>query len=382
MLIGALIMMFVTSAKLSALIFIAIPIIVLPLVGFGRSCAPPIAPRSGYAWLTPRPTRQKISPRIGRCRPTSARRLFRAGSAAPSSAPSGRRVERMKARAGVDRSCHIPDGRQRRRRSLVWRIRRYRRRDDRRSPQPVRSLRAVRGGRAGRALRGLGRNQPGRRRGRAAVRDDGDACPKSARPSTRVPLPQPALGTIAFENVTFNYPARPDVAALDAVSFRVSAGETVAHCRAVGRRQEHHLQFASALLRPRRRHGARRRRQRRRGRSCSSCAGAWPLVPQDVALFDDTVAENIRYGTPGATLSRGSPRRDGRAGRRVHSGAGPTATTASSASAAYDIVGRPASAHCDCPRHFARTRPSCCSTRRRARSMPKARALCNRRLTD
>jgi ATP-binding cassette subfamily B protein len=27
------------------------------------------------------------------------------------------------------------------------------------------------------------------------------------------------------------------------------------------------------------------------------------LVPQDVALFADTVAENIRYGTPGATLS-------------------------------------------------------------------------------
>ena len=27
------------------------------------------------------------------------------------------------------------------------------------------------------------------------------------------------------------------------------------------------------------------------------------VVPQDVALFADTVAENIRYGTPGATLS-------------------------------------------------------------------------------
>ena len=39
------------------------------------------------------------------------------------------------------------------------------------------------------------------------------------------------------------------------------------------------------------------------------------VVPQDVALFADTVAENIRYGTPGATLSRGPPRRDGSAGR-------------------------------------------------------------------
>ena len=36
MLIGALIMMFVTSPRLSGLVFIAIPLIVLPLVGFGR----------------------------------------------------------------------------------------------------------------------------------------------------------------------------------------------------------------------------------------------------------------------------------------------------------------------------------------------------------
>ncbi|MCB1484052.1 MAG: ABC transporter, partial [Hyphomicrobiaceae bacterium] len=36
MLIGALIMMFVTSPKLSGLVLIAIPLIVLPLVGFGR----------------------------------------------------------------------------------------------------------------------------------------------------------------------------------------------------------------------------------------------------------------------------------------------------------------------------------------------------------
>ena len=42
------------------------------------------------------------------------------------------------------------------------------------------------------------------------------------------------------------------------------------------------------------------------------------LVPQDVALFADTVAENIRYGSPAATMAeieRGGA--DG-AGRRVH----------------------------------------------------------------
>src|ERR1700744_2888962 len=41
-------------------------------------------------------------------------------------------------------------------------------------------------------------------------------------------LPVPARGDVSFENVRFAYPSRPDTAAADWVSFKVSAGEKVA----------------------------------------------------------------------------------------------------------------------------------------------------------
>ena len=42
------------------------------------------------------------------------------------------------------------------------------------------------------------------------------------------------------------------------------------------------------------------------------------LVPQDVALFADTIADNIRYGSPDADFEEVRARRRRRAGRRVH----------------------------------------------------------------
>uniref|UniRef100_UPI002B2761CE ABC transporter transmembrane domain-containing protein n=1 Tax=Leisingera sp. TaxID=1879318 RepID=UPI002B2761CE len=41
-------------------------------------------------------------------------------------------------------------------------------------------------------------------------------------------LPAPVKGEIQFDNVSFRYPSRPDVSALDAVSLAVKPGETVA----------------------------------------------------------------------------------------------------------------------------------------------------------
>ena len=83
-------------------------------------------------------------------------------------------------------------------------------------------------GAVGRAVGNLGRVAARRGRDRAA----GRSC---WRPTTRcrtrpapLPLPRPVRGEIAFEDVVFRYPARPEASALDGVDLHVAPGETVA----------------------------------------------------------------------------------------------------------------------------------------------------------
>ncbi|MEX0758229.1 MAG: ABC transporter transmembrane domain-containing protein, partial [Tistlia sp.] len=52
--------------------------------------------------------------------------------------------------------------------------------------------------------------------------------PDIAAPAKPTALPDPPLGGLAFERVTFHYPARPDQAALEAFELTVKPGETVA----------------------------------------------------------------------------------------------------------------------------------------------------------
>ena len=52
--------------------------------------------------------------------------------------------------------------------------------------------------------------------------------PEISAPASPRALPQPSRGDVSFEEVSFVYPARPEVAAIDRVSFAVKAGEKVA----------------------------------------------------------------------------------------------------------------------------------------------------------
>ena len=52
--------------------------------------------------------------------------------------------------------------------------------------------------------------------------------PQIKAPANPVPLPTPSRGALEFENVTFHYPTRPEVSALEDFSLSVSPGETVA----------------------------------------------------------------------------------------------------------------------------------------------------------
>src|SRR6516165_8033663 len=55
-----------------------------------------------------------------------------------------------------------------------------------------------------------------------------DVQPEITAPALPQPLPQPSRGDLSFDNVSFAYPMRPEVPAVDRVSFAVRPGEKVA----------------------------------------------------------------------------------------------------------------------------------------------------------
>ncbi len=125
--------------------------------------------------------------------------------------------------------------------------------------------------------------------------------PDIRSPAHPVPLPEPPLGEIEFKNVRFAYPTRPEASTLAGVSFRVAPGETVA---LVGPSGAGKTTIFNLLLRFYDPDSGEVRMDgvKLADADLDQIRGRIALVPQDVALFADTVAENIRYGTPEASL--------------------------------------------------------------------------------
>jgi ABC-type multidrug transport system fused ATPase/permease subunit len=198
----------------------------------------------------------------------------------------------------------------------------------------------------------------------------------STEPSVKVapvprPLPKPARGAIAFDNVTFRYPSRPDSKALHGVSFAVQPGEAVALVGPSGAGKSTMFQLLLRFFDP------------QDGRILFDAAniaeldprelrGNIALVAQDPAIFSGTISENIRYGRPEA-----SDVEIRRAAEAAASSACRKPMRPSSASTASRYPAASASASPLRGRSCA-TRRFCCWTRRRARWMPKTKDWCSR----
>jgi ATP-binding cassette subfamily B protein len=119
-------------------------------------------------------------------------------------------------------------------------------------------------------------------------------------PAAPRPMPVPARGDVSFEDVRFAYPMRPDALAVDGVSLSVRAGEKVAIVgpSGAGKSTLFHLllrfydpaagtiSFDGVPIRAADPHEVRAR---------------IALVPQESVAFAATARENIRFGRPEAT---------------------------------------------------------------------------------
>ena len=123
--------------------------------------------------------------------------------------------------------------------------------------------------------------------------------PTISAPANPIPLPAPR-GEIAFNDVTFFYPARPDHAALQNISFTVRPGERIAIVGPSGGGKTTLFQLALRFYDPQQGSvtldGVDIKQADPR-----AVRGHIALVPQDAVIFSADAWHNISYGKPGAS---------------------------------------------------------------------------------
>jgi len=121
------------------------------------------------------------------------------------------------------------------------------------------------------------------------------ARPGIAAPAHPIPLPVPALGEIVFEDVSFHYPGRPDLPALNGFSLRIAPGETVALVGPSGAGKSTVLRLLLRFYDPQ--SGAIRiDGVNLRDSDPREVRARLALVAQDAALFSGSASDNIAFG--------------------------------------------------------------------------------------
>ncbi|MET0988704.1 MAG: ABC transporter transmembrane domain-containing protein, partial [Steroidobacteraceae bacterium] len=124
--------------------------------------------------------------------------------------------------------------------------------------------------------------------------------PTIKAPANALPLPKQMRGAIRFDRVSFRYPSRPDTYALQEFTLDIAPGETVALVGPSGAGKSTSFQLLLRFYDP------------QSGRvlldgidirqsSPQDVRAHIGLVPQETVLFGTSASENIRYGRPGAT---------------------------------------------------------------------------------
>ena len=113
-------------------------------------------------------------------------------------------------------------------------------------------------------------------------------------------LPQPPRGAVEFRDVEFSYPARPDRSAVHGLTFSIEPGETVAIVGPSGAGKTTVFALLQRFYDP----GSGEMRIDGidvRDADPAEVRGRIAVVPQDVTIFAASVRDNIAFGRPGAT---------------------------------------------------------------------------------